>query len=142
MKKAIISANIVLGVHAFLVIMHLLIIAGLLPAEIVWGGRMGEEMDGSQFLLLESVAISVLLLFSIPVYYKRRNLLTGQGEKSRIINIFLWAISIYYVLNTVGNLLSVTLFEQLMAIVTLCLSFLTGYLAMNRKIAVAKSDLG
>jgi hypothetical protein len=114
MKKLIgarLAGNILLASLGLLFIFHVLVLLGILPAGIVWGG----QIRGAQanLLTLESAALLVTLLFIVIVAakigYIRADKLSG------IVNIGVWLIFAFLLLNTLGNLASGVSFENLIA---------------------------
>ena len=104
--KKIMNANlagkILLGAFGLLLLLHILIIAQVMPADFVWGGQV--EADGSNLMQLEIVAITLTVFFAGIVVAKIRSL---QANKSNIlITIGMWVVFAYLVLNTLGNFAS------------------------------------
>jgi len=98
---------IVIGMHISMAAIHVLVIVGLFPKEMIWGGVLGPESTFGELLFLEILAIGVLAIFTIPVAIKS-GMLFQRAWKAypRAINFSLWVIFIYYLLNAAGNLLS------------------------------------
>lgn len=100
--KADLAGKILLGAFGLLLVLHILIIARVIPADIVWGGQI--EADGSNLMQLEVVAITLTLFFAGIVAAKIRSL---QANKSNIlITIGMWVVFAYLVLNALGNFAS------------------------------------
>jgi hypothetical protein len=83
----------------------------VIPADIVWGGM----IQGAQANLatLEGIALVVTLLFLLILAAK-----TGYiqaGKLSAVVNIGVWLIFLFLLLNTLGNLASGVSFENLIA---------------------------
>ena len=87
---------------------HLVIITGLIPYEVVWGGRLETK---SQMYNFEAVSILVnlfiLLIISIKGSYIHVNI------PDLAITIFLWIITVLFILNTIGNIFSKNLLEAI-----------------------------
>lgn len=94
-------ANIVLILISFTIIFHLLVMIGVLPYDIIWGGRLESE---SSMYMLESVSLVVNFLIlwfvSMKVGY------TKKLVSDRMLNILFWILAIMFALNTFGNLFS------------------------------------
>lgn len=94
-------ANIVLILVSFTIIFHLLVMIGVLPYDMIWGGRLESE---SSMYMLESVSLVVnffiLWFVSMKVGY------TKKLVSDRILNIVFWIFAIIFALNTLGNLFS------------------------------------
>ena len=100
--KADLAGKILLGAFGLLLLLHILIIAQVMPADFVWGGQV--EADGSNLMQLEIVAITLTVFFAGIVVAKIRSL---QANKSNIlITIGMWVVFAYLVLNTLGNFAS------------------------------------
>lgn len=101
----------------------------VIPADIIWGGMI---QDGQVNLLtLETIALVVTLLFMLIIAAK-----TGYvraGRFSGIVNIGVWLIFAFLLLNTLGNLASGISFENLVfAPITIILAFCAFRLAIGR----------
>ena len=91
-----------------LVVFHLLVLLQIIPFDMVWGGKVGniEEMRS-----LELTSIVITLLMLVVVAIRARYLRIGVNKK--IVNITLWAMFLFFCLNTIGNALSTNPFEQM-----------------------------
>jgi hypothetical protein len=132
MKKIIslkLAGNILLIGYALLSIFHVLVLTQIVPSDIVWGG----QAAGSQTNMrtLETISLIVTVLFAIVVAAKIDYIKASKYKK--VINIFLWIIFAYSLLNTVGNLASGVSVENLiMAPVTIIIAFLVLRLALEK----------
>ena len=118
------AAKGMLLLSACTIIFHLLIVIGVIPYTIVWGGRLTNSAEMLQFETV-SIAINLLimLLIAMEAGYIRRII------PQKVIGIVLWGIFILFVANTVANLFSVTIFERivftpltfLLALLTYCI---------------------
>ncbi len=86
----------------FLLDLHFLILIRVIPAAIVWGGRVAA--DQSNLYQLEIIAIAAILIFLGLVIAKLRKL--KLGVSNRWINVGIWAMFGYLILNTLGNFAS------------------------------------
>jgi len=90
-------------------IYHLLILIELIPYQIAWGAV--------------SIGINVIIMTII--------LLKGEYIKTRIsvrvINILLWILTVVFILNTVGNLISNNLLETIIFTPLTCISAILCY---------------
>jgi hypothetical protein len=103
------TGNVLLVLFGLLAVFHILILFNLLPSTIVWGGRAGSS-SSSRALLIVSLIFNVL--FAMIVAAKIGYI--EVGGLSRVINIFLWIIFAYLLLNTAGNLASSSSLEKLL----------------------------
>lgn len=124
------AANILLGIMALFELLHVLIIVGIVPSSIVWGGRM--DASGSSVVLLEGIAFVVMLLFMLIIAIKAGYIKTGKILK-RIVDIAVWVLFVYFLLNTVGNLTAHSFVEQwVFGPVTIIMAVLTFRLAIEK----------
>ena len=93
------AGNILLILLALLVVFHLLVIAGIIPYNIVWAGKINNR---TQLLRMESISLVVLALASILVAL-RMEYLTFLNYPS-VINGGMWVLFAFFLLNTLGNL--------------------------------------
>ncbi len=132
MKKFIsakLAGNILLAALGVLFIFHILVILGLIPADIVWGGQVKDAQ--ANLVLLETIALLVTLLFIFIVAVK-----TGYIKMDRlrgVINAGIWLIFIFMILNTLGNIASAASFENLVfAPITVILALCAFRLAVEK----------
>ncbi len=130
MISAKLAGRILLSLMALLTIFHLLILFKIIPSDIVWGGKV---IDGSTNInMMELIAIIVTLVFIVIITMKTYYLESIRFRKA--INIAIWIIFVYMVLNTLGNLMSDNIFEQLIfAPITFIMSLLTLRLAIEKQ---------
>lgn len=86
---------------------HVAVLTGIVPADMVWGGRVA--ISAARLQIMESVALVVTLGFAGIVWLRLRDI--RSGEPRRGVTIGIWLISGYFLLNTVGNLASTTSLE-------------------------------
>jgi hypothetical protein len=123
------AGNILLIGYGLLAIFHVLVLTRIIPSGIVWGG----QIAGSQTNLrtLETISLVVTLLFAIVVAAKIDYIKASRYKK--VINILLWIIFAYSILNTLGNLASGVSVENLiMAPITIIMAFLVFRLAIEK----------
>lgn len=125
-RSAAITILILLSIF---LVFHFLVMLGVIPFEIVWGGRL---TDRSQMLRSETVSVIVNLIM-IAIVAIKANVL--QVELPQVfIKVILWLMFLLFLLNTLGNVFSLNKFEQLVFTpVTLVLSLLSLRLALEKK---------
>jgi hypothetical protein len=129
-RNAILLSNAILVIHGLMIVFHLMVVLAIIPSDIVWGGSASGIVNENNIILLESVAIFVLILFSIPVWLKKRILSQGKNAPTnKWLTFSLWIIAIYFAVNTIGNLMAVSTLEQFMGILTAILALMLSYLA-------------
>lgn len=89
-------------------VFHALILAQVIPFNIVWGGRLqsAEQMQGFELISI-SINLLIMLVISIKAGYVRSRL------PGKVINLMLWAFVLMFALNTVGNLVAENTLETL-----------------------------
>lgn len=100
------AINILLVISALVLVFHLLVITGLIPPSIVWGGKLESRQ---QLLQMEIVSLAVNLLLMLVIASKAgyvRGLL-----HPRLVGLLLWLFVTLFSLNTLGNLLAETTME-------------------------------
>jgi hypothetical protein len=100
----------ILGVFFTLIlIFHVLILTGIIPFDIAWGGRLktAEEM-----LLFEtvSIVINLLMLFAVTSRIK----LLKQSKEPGYLRVVFGIMTLLVFINTLGNLYAVTDLERLL----------------------------
>lgn len=108
-SAATIAANIATLLFAIVIILQLLLVLGILPVTMFWGGTQTELTLG---LRLASVAAAIILaLFAYVI--RRRAGLIGSPPPSTLVKILSWVITAFMVLNTLGNLASQSTAEKI-----------------------------
>ena len=127
--SARLAGNILLAAFGLLAIFHVLVLLGVLPPNIIWGG----QAAGSPASLrtLELVALLVTLLFEVVVAAKVDYIKAGRFRI--LVTIGIWIVFAYLLLNTVGNIASAVRFENLIfAPVTFILALCALRLAIEK----------
>jgi hypothetical protein len=105
------------------------VLIGIVPANIVWGGRAANKQEIIQLELISIALNSLFLAFSF--------LLNGNLKinlKPAYIKIILWFMSIIFILNTLGNLMAKSSVETMIFTpITILLSVFSLYLAIIYK---------
>ena len=132
MKKlmsAKLAGNLLLISLGLLVIFDILILLNVVPSNIVWGGQI--KNAATNLLILELIALAVTFVFAGIIAAKMDYIKAGKYKK--VINIGVWIIFAYLVLNTIGNLASSASLEALIfAPVTVVLAFCALRLAVEK----------
>ncbi|WP_207491998.1 hypothetical protein [Aridibaculum aurantiacum] len=84
---------------SLIILFHILVITGVIPFGIVWGGRLTNHQQMVQF---ETTSILINLVMISIVATKAGWLIKQMNE--RIINILLWLMVGLFTLNTIGNI--------------------------------------
>ncbi|HET9589121.1 MAG TPA: hypothetical protein VFO91_10065 [Anaerolineales bacterium] len=131
MRKLIstrLAGNILLAAMGLLLLFHLLVLFGVIPADIVWGGMIDSE--SSNLIALEIIALAVTLLFMLIIAAKTGYIRSGRF--AGLVMVGMWIFFAYLVVNTLGNLASGVSFENLVfAPITIILAFCAYRLAIE-----------
>jgi len=132
MKKLIsvkLAGNLLLISLGLLAIFDILIMLNVVPSNIVWGGQIKDP--AINLIVLELIALVVTFIFAIIIAAKMDYI--KAGGFTRAVNIGVWVIFAYLILNTLGNLASGVSFENLIfAPITLALAFCAFRLAIEK----------
>ena len=132
MKKLIsakLAGGMLLAAMGLLFIFHILVLLKVIPADIVWGGRI--QGVPSNLVTMETVALLVILLFMLIIAAKIGYI--QAGKLLGAVTIGVWLIFAYLILNTVGNLASGVSFESLIAApITIILALCALRLAIEK----------
>jgi hypothetical protein len=114
------AINVLIFILSLVIVFHSLIITGMIPFDIVWGGRLS---GAAQMRLYESISIVLNLLMLFMVMAKGGLLHTGISKK--VYAYFFGLMSLLFFLNTIGNFISKNDFERMIFTpLTLILSIL------------------
>lgn len=123
------AVNAMLLLPAIVIVFHLLIIGGVIPYTIVWGGRLTNQ---SEMLRFESVSIAINLLVMLVIAMESGIIKRLVPQKA--LTVVLWGLFGLFVANTVANLFSVTMFERIVFTpLTLLFALFTFRVIQHRK---------
>ena len=129
MISATLAGKILIGAFSLMLIMHTLILLKVVPSSFVWGGQVAE--DQSNLYQLEFIAIVVTVFFIGLIMAKLRNLKAGTTIKW--VNIGVWILFGYLILNILGNFVSGVTAETLVfGSLTVILAFGSLRLALEK----------
>lgn len=120
------AAIALLGLFGAAVLFQLVVLAGFIPTEMVWGGRLNNEQERTAGAL---VSIVVLVLASLAV-------LNRMGLIGRSVPAWgkagMWVVCALFVLNTLGNLFALDPREALIFTpITLVCALLAARVALG-----------
>ncbi len=120
------AANALLVLFTAALLFQLTVLAGLIPTEMVWGGRLGNAEERTVWAL---VSIGFLLLFIALVLARMGRILPARQALGRW---GMWGVCTLFAFNTAGNLLALDLRETLLFTpITLVGAFLAARVAMG-----------
>ena len=93
------AGNTLLIILGLLIVFHLLVMAGIVPYDIVWTGKINSR---AQLLRMESVSLVVLAL-AILMVALRMNYLAFLDAPT-VVDVGMWVLFAFFLLNTLGNL--------------------------------------
>jgi len=121
------AGNVLLFSLGLLLVFHFLVILKLIPASIMWGG----QATSSNLIMLEVIAIAVTLFFGYVIAAKTGYV--NAGKFTGVINVLVWIIFLFLLLNTLGNLASGVSAENfIFAPITLILALCALRLAIEK----------
>jgi hypothetical protein len=97
------AVNFMIILLAAVLIFHVLIITGIIPYSVVWGGKIKEA---KQMNLFETGSIIMIMLLVVNISVK-----AGYVKiriPSKILTGLLWFFVVFFSLNTIGNLFAET----------------------------------
>jgi hypothetical protein len=116
-----------MSIFSLSILFHLLVIIGIVPGNIVWGGR---ATNADELMRLEIFSISLNAVFLVFTLILNGNIKVRM--KPLFAKILLWLMSILFILNTIGNLLAKSSIETIIFTpVTLLSSVFCLYLALR-----------
>lgn len=110
------------------ILFHGLVLVGIMPQDIVWGGRLRTREE-----LVEFELISIGINFIMVLFVSCRAGIINLSIKPILIRVVLWLMVVLFILNTVGNLLSQNDLERIVFTpITLLLFILSLRLAIEK----------
>ena len=109
MKKWIpfkLALRVFLGFLALAMLFHLLVIFGMVPADIVWGGRVQSLVE---LIRMESISILLLVFMALVTAIKARWVFVKIGK---LADYVVWLIPLLFLLNTLGNMQALNAMER------------------------------
>lgn len=114
-----IYTKILIWITALVLLFHILILTGIIPYAIAWGGDL---KTAGEMYVFESSSILINAFF-IYILLQKENFVK-RVFSPRAISIILWVFFALFVLNTIGNLMARTAFEKAFSLITLLNAFL------------------
>ncbi len=124
----LVAFNTLLLITSGILVFHFLVLTGLIPYRIVWGGRLRTP---EMMMRFEIISLFVNIFFLLFLYLKEKHYQAEQP--ARWINAVLWAFGALYAINTLANLTSLSITETLIFTpLTLVLSLFTVRIALEK----------
>lgn len=103
------AANTMLFICTCAVLFHILVLAGIFPYSIVWGGRIENK---TQMIIFEFISILAVLLVMLMIGIKAR--LVQRITPGKIVTFIIYGLSLLFALNTIGNIFSLSTLEAIL----------------------------
>jgi len=130
MKKLIsvkLAGNILLFSLGLLLVFHILVLLKIVPADSMWGG----QANAGNIAMLEIIALVVTLFFGFVIAAKTGYI--NVGKFTVVVNILVWVVFIFLIVNTLGNAVSAVPAENfIFAPITLVLAYCVLRLAIEK----------
>ncbi|MEN9302772.1 MAG: hypothetical protein RL264_1201 [Bacteroidota bacterium] len=115
--------QILIVISVLATLFHVLILVGVIPFEITWGGRLKTV---NEMYVFETLSILINSFFIFVLAQKAEIVRNIFGKKA--VTIILWIFFVIFVLNTIGNIFAETTFEKLFTILTLVNALLIWFI--------------
>ena len=117
-------------IQSLVLVFHFLVLFGVVPFEIVWGGRLKdvEEMRGFETV---SILLNALMIGAVAIYVR----LLPIKMNPKILRLAFWVMFVLFALNTVGNLMAVNEYER---VIFTPLTFLLAIFSL--RLAISKPE--
>ncbi len=130
MKKWIsftLAVRVFLGFIFLAILFHLLVMAGVVPPDIVWGGRVQSQ---EELIKMESISLFILVFMALIVAIKARWVFFQIGK---VADYVIWLIPLLFFLNTLGNLQALNAMERfIFTPITLVLALISLRIAVEK----------
>ncbi len=122
------AGTLTITIIVLLIIFHILLLLGVVPSDIVWGGK---AADKALLIKLEIFSLVTSFIILAVICAKLQQNINVKFRK--VINVGIWIIFGYFLLNIVGNLASgVTTEKLIFTPITIILSVLLFRLAIEK----------
>lgn len=122
------AAYTTIGIMGLTIILHTLILTGVIPYDITWGGRLKTHADMIRFETV-SVLINITVILIVAAHMRW---LPFRIDR-RTTRIAMWLMVVMFSFNTLGNLFAQTLMEKSFGILTLLLAICCIRLATDKE---------
>jgi len=102
------SVNTMLILFIIALLFNTLVLGEIIPYSIVWGGRL-DSISEMQILVSISILVKLLIISTVAIkgnYIK-------PIVSAKVINIILWVLVLIFILNTIGNIVSINSLEAI-----------------------------
>lgn len=128
--SASLASRLMIVIISLVLIFHILVISGIIPYSIIWGGKLKSHADMVSF---ESISIAINCVM-LSIILMRAKIITFNNHPVKI-RVALWTMVILFSLNTIGNLFAETLLEKIIFTpLTIVLAILSYRLAIKDQV--------
>jgi hypothetical protein len=106
------AANVLLVLFSAAFVFQLVVLAGFIPTEMVWGGRLANAEERTVGALV-SLTFLMLMIVVLLLRTGRMPIMDSSRVGGRIGRYGMWVIVVLFALNTVGNIFAMDLRETL-----------------------------
>lgn len=112
------------------ILFHFLVLLGIVPYQIVWGGRLQNQREMIHFEL-----VSILLNFLMFAIVAIQARVIKLRVHPIVVKIALWLMVFIFVMNTIGNIISLNELERyIFTPLTLLLAIFSFILASKKRV--------
>lgn len=122
------AAYTITAIMAATILFHILILTGVIPYEITWGGRLKTHEDMVRFETV-SILINITVILIVAAHVRW---LPFYIDK-RTTRVALWLMAVMFLLNTIGNIIAATPLEKTFGLLTLALALMCIRLATDKE---------
>lgn len=130
MKKWIsfkLSVQIFLGFIFLAILFHLLVMAGIVAPDVVWGGRVQSQ---DELIKMESISLIILVFMALIIAIKARWIFF---KIAKLTDYVIWLIPLLFFLNTLGNSQALNAMERfIFTPITLVLALISLRIAVEK----------
>ena len=102
------ATNALLIIFILVMLFHVLVLVGIIPFDIVWGGRLKSKEDMIPFEIT-SIALNSIMLGIVMMQAG----LLKLNVKPIVLKIAFWCMFVLFAINTIGNIFSNNELERL-----------------------------
>ncbi len=122
-----IYTKLLLFLIALVLAFHSLVLIGIVPHEIVWGGRINKEQVWS----FELASMLITIFLALVLLMKEEKL--PFRFPTKLLNIIILAYIFLFVLNTIGNLMAKSMIEKWFSVLTALFALLLWFSFKSQK---------
>lgn len=123
------AVSIAVFMNLLIIVFHAMVLAQVIPFNIVWGGKF---QDFNEVKTFEIISIVSILVITLIICIKAYGILSKI--QSIIVNVVIWLFVVLFLLNTIGNLFAETTTETIIFTpLTLVFAILCARIGLEEK---------